>query len=792
MSPRPPVTVDTSAGRTDEGTQVEIAELLARAFVDPEPRKIPRPEWTASYLRSPLELRGDERRVTLAVTALGSYRLSVNGTPASERLFAPGFTNYAHRLQYQLYDLTDAVIPGENTVAVVLANGWYRGWSGAAGGRGENFPVFGRRLALAIVAEVEDADGGIRRSILTDTATRATQQGPIGSNDMRGGEHYDARREQPGWDRPGFDDAAWHPVRPSSYRGELIPDEGLPVLEHEQLTPTLLTTPDGSRVLDFGQNFAGQVRFTTEAESGTVLTLIHGETLDEHGDFTQKNLVEGDDPDAVFGQVVRYTAAGGHAHYQPSTCYMGFRYVKLEGFPAEASADDFRGIAIYSDLTMNGEFSCSVPELDRLVENTRWSFRSNAVDIPTDCPTREHSGWTGDAQVFSDAAHWLADAGPFWRRWMREVAAQQTAAGRVSCIVPDANPSNGAFIDGAAGWADAIGIVPLTMYRFSGDLGIIREFFPHVRRWVEFTRRRARRSNVRNLAKTGAHRRFIVDTGYQWGEWLEPGADLRNIVVKNMFFPDAEVATAYFAHSAGIASRMAGLLGDTAAERELWELRENVAAAYRTEFLADGLPTDPTRQARFVRPIALDLVPQEGKVRLAAALAELVREGGYRLGTGFLSTGLILQALSDHGQTETAYRLLENPELPGWLYPVRRGATSIWENWDGIDEAGVPHASLNHYSKGAVVAWLFRGVAGLDVRPDGSVAITPQPGGSLEWARGSYRLPTGRVESGWTREASGIRYHVTIPAGVTATVTLPGRDPVTVAAGEHEWLEATA
>lgn len=770
-----------------------VVNALRTHLVNPEPTKVARPDWTASYLRREFTVPEGTDAATLWATACGVYRITIDGTPVTERLFTPGFTNYYHRLQYQRFDVSALLTPGTHTIGIELGNGWYRGWSGCTGGMGLSFPIFGKELKISAVLEL--VTGGTADIFpLTDGTIRATQDGPIRFNDMRGGETYDAGREMLGWQHNGFDDSRWHGTAPASYDGALVVDESLPILEHEVFTPQLLTTPNGERVLDFGQNFTGYVGFTLDAAAGTTVRLVHGETLDEHGDFTLENLMEGPNAgDEPFGQVITYTARGGVQQYQPAFTYMGFRYVLIEGFAAEVDPADFRGIAIYSDVTMNGEFECSDADINQFVSNTRWSLKSNVVDIPTDCPTREHSGWTGDAQVFAEAAHWLADAQPFWRRWLRDVALQQTKAGAISCIAPDAAPQMGKYINGSTGWGDAIEIIPMTMFRFTGDLDVIREFYPNVRRWVEYNRRRARRRvNPVNALRTGLHRRYILDTGYHWGEWLEPGAELKNAVPKNMFLPDAEVATAYLAYGAKIAAEMADLLGLDAEAQEHRDLHRKVAAAYRIEFLPDGFPAERARQARYVRPIAFDLVNDDHKRLLAQRLAEVVDEADGTLGTGFLSTGLILSALSEHGQLDAAYRLLENRKLPGWLYQVSRGATTIWENWDGIDEQGVPRASLNHYSKGAMVAWLFRDMCGIRIDEGHRLEIAPHPGGTLQWARARYRMSAGEVVSGWQKVDDGIRYRVSVPEGVTATVRLPGAEPVQAGAGDHEWTIAAA
>ena len=754
----------------------EIKELLQKAFITPEKEGTDRSKWVGSCLRRTFCLSGNIKDITEAevyITACGIYEIYINGTSPQTGWFAPGFTNYDHRLQYQTYDILSLLRQGENVLSVLLGNGWYRGWNGGTGGIEKDGPVWGTDLKLSAVICVRYRDGS-KEIIDTKDQVKATQDGPLRQNDMRGGETYDATMELPGWKEPGYDDHLWHDVFPSSYRGTLIPQEGLPIHGHEEFHGTLLRTPAGEDVIDFGQNISGVVRLRINGKKGAKIRILHGETLDENGNFTLKNLSDAEEP---FGQVITYIAKDGFQEYTPHFTYMGFRYIKLEDYPLPLDAKDFTAVALYSDVSMVGSFSCSNEKINRLFENACWGLKGNFMDIPTDCPTREHAGWTGDAMVFCEASNWLADCRVFWKKWLRDLALQQDEDGCVPCIAPDSNPKYGERINGSAGWGDAIEIIPFSCYTFYRDKSFIEEFYPAVCRWLSFNVERAKKNNTKNKLKRGAHRKYILDTGFHWGEWKEPGVELGGIVetyMKCSLSPDAEVATGFFAHAADIASRMASILGKEEESRSWRQLFENIRNAYQKEFLPKGLPVEPERQCKYVRPIAFDLVASDQKKFLAKKLSELVEKNHYHIGTGFLSTGWILPALSENGQLETAYRLLENEEEPGWLCCVNRHATTMWENWNGIDASGKPRDSLNHYSSGSVVSWFFRGICGIHPPVGSHVELSPHPGGSLSWAKASWETDGGVISSAWYREGKQIRYEFLIPSEMTATLLLNG------------------
>lgn len=758
-------------------------ETLPACFITPETRVKRRPFHPAWYLRQSFRVAREIQSATLHVTACGLYRGFINGTPLTDHLFTPGFTYYAKRLQVQTYDVTALLQAGENVLGFIVGDGWYRGKIGVFSKR----YYYGTRVKLAGHLEVVLADG-TRATVTTSPAWRATQAGPIRKSDWKDGEVYDARREMPGWSAPGYDDGAWGPVYPAEYPGTLVPTGGVPVREQERFHPSVITTPDGATVLDFGQNLFGYVEFTVTGPPGHRVRLLHGETLDEAGNFTQENLT----PSGFLFwrvrtfQVVEVVLGNRPLTYKPTFTGHGFRYVKLVDWPEPVDPAHFTAIAVHSDCARVGEFECSDPRVNQLVHNALWSQKSNFVDIPTDCPQRERAGWTGDISCYAPAASYLMDVNAFLARWLADVAAQQRPDGAVGAVVPAVGLPK--FTDGSAGWADAIVTVPHLLYRVYGNKAVLGAHYPAMCRWVHFLEQRARKTHLSRRFKRGRkpYKAFTIEAGFHFGEWLEPGSVMARDAVKGFLKPDFEVATACYAYTLKLMVEVATALGKEADARRFGDLLANVKRAYRGTFTNAGL-VESSRQCRYVRPVAYDLLDEEEKSTTVAQLNEMVVANDYKIGTGFLTTPWVLQVLSDHGYVDTAYGLLENPARPGWLYEVSKGATTIWENWNGIDEAGVPKDSQNHYLMGSVVGWLFSHVAGIRPLEPGyaKILLQPLPGGSLTRVACRYDSTAGLVTSAWTLD--GTEFHLEISVPVPTEVRLPDGTRHEVGPGEHEF-----
>jgi alpha-L-rhamnosidase len=764
------------------------------AWIEPCWEEDPKTSKPCPYLRTTFHVNGSVASARVYITAHGLYELSLNGSRVGDAYFTPGFTSYPLRLQYQTYDVTALLHAGEDVVGVILGDGWYRGNVSALFLRN----VYGDRLALLLQLHIRYADGR-EQFVLSDEHWQAAS-GPIKSSDLKDGEVYDARLEMPGWDQPGFDGRGWRGVTVVNQRKDhLVATTGPLVRCIAEVTPVeILSTPNGETVVDMGQNFAGIVRLKVQGEAGTTITLRHGETLDKHGNFTMENLQAQLVSSKKLLQAVRYTLKGGGEEvYTPHFTYHGFRYVQVEGFHGTPRPDQLTGLALSSDLPHTGTFECSNPLINQLQHTIEWSHTSNALEIPTDNPTRERTGWTGDAQLFARTGSFLRETASFLTKWLKDLAAEQAESGRVGNAVP--NPQRPpqergvydkvrAYFEGSAGWGDAAVMVPWTLYQCYGDRRILEEQYPSMQAWVEYERKRARHEHWSKRlipaslgsAKRRAHQRYIWDTNYHWGEWLEPDESknpkMAVGVLKRLVFSAPLVATAYFANSTCVLTETARVLGKDDDAREYEALYQRIKEAYIAEFIHQDGWIRPEKQASYVRALAFDLLPEALRSAAIDHLVGLIREANNHLGTGFLSTPYLCHILSENGCLDVAYDLLNQDTVPSWLYEVKKGATTIWEVWDGIREDGTPNQSLNNYAFGAIGSWLYQVVGGIEIGAPGykQIIFQPQPGGGLTSARATYHSLYGEIASSWQLVDGMFTLAVTVPANTTAVVRLPG------------------
>ena len=730
------------------------------------------PELTAVKERQPASVLRREFKVEktgearLYITSHGLYEAEINGERAGNFVLAPGTDDYKKRLQYQVYDVTGMLREGDNTIRVTVGDGWYRGNNGIDG---ENH-LFGDDIALLCQLELDGEP-----VLVSDEFWFASQDGPIRFTDLEIGEAYDARKEEI---------STWHDVRVEDYdMSVLVCSDEVPITEHETFEGKRIETPDGSVVYDFGQNLAGYTAFELDAREGQKLVIWHGETLDGEGNFTQANIDPGKrNKNGGIPQKIVYTCKEGKNIYKPTFSIFGFRYIKVET-EADLSQAKFTSIAVYSDMEKTGSFSCSNEEVNQLFHNSMWSMNSNFVDIPTDCPQRERSGWTGDAGVFVKTGSILRDSYSVFRKWLTECRIAQRKDGLVRNIAPRINdPDKGysRILDGSTGWGDAIVIVPWTLYVMSGDARILEENYDAMVRWVGFETKLASKKKLKDLFRKDPLGKYVIEKGFHWGEWCEPDVD-NGVQLKNNFTKGApKSATAYFFYSAKLLSQAAEVLGKKSDAEKYAKLAGKIREAYLDRFTNDGL-VESERQCDYVRPLEFGLLDREEEN--AAKLNELVVKKDYHLNTGFLSTPFLCPVLCRYGYTETAYKLLLQDTNPSWLYSVRKGATTIWESWNGIEDGG--NASLNHYSYGAVSGWLISGVCGISVE-DGQLTLQPCPDPQLGWAKASYASSLGTVESSWRYEDGRVRYEFTVPANTEAKLILPGGETRTLGWGKHE------
>ncbi|MBB2914230.1 alpha-L-rhamnosidase [Streptosporangium becharense] len=748
---------------------LEAADWRAAA-VAPLAELLGPPDGPALLLRREFTVRSPVSRARLYVTAHGLYEIELNGRVVGDDVLAPGWSSYSHRLRYRTHDVTGLLAEGGNALGATLADGWFRGKVGFEGGRTR---LYGDRTALIAQLEITYADG-TTDLVVTDENWRCAS-GPVTATGLYEGERHDARLERHGWSAPGFDDGGWLPADPLPHDPALlVAPTGEPVRRVETLGPAeVLTSPSGRTILDFGQNIAGRLRIRVRGEAGRTVTLRHAEVLQD-GELCVRPLRAAHSVDA-------YTLRGGDVEeWEPRFTIHGFRYAEIDGWPGELDPADVRAVVCHTDMERTGWFDSSDDALNRLHDNVLWSMRGNFVDLPTDCPQRdERLGWTGDIQVFAPTAAFLYGCAGMLGSWLADLAAEQAELGTVPVYVPWIQllfP-----IEPVAAWGDAAVIVPWTLYERYGDPEPLRRQYPSMRAWVDQCAGRAGDGHLWN-------------EGFQLGDWLDPAAP-----------PDrpfeartdrALVATAYLARSARLLSRAAAVLGDEEGRRRYGDLADRVRAAFDAEYVSPSGRLVGDSQTAYALALRFDLVAgADRRDRAGRRLVELVRESGHRIGTGFVGTPLICDALVAAGAPDDAYHLLMQRECPSWLYPVTMGATTVWERWDSLLPDGSVNpgdmTSFNHYALGAVADWLHRTVAGLAPAAPGyrRILVRPVPGGGLRHARATHLTPYGKAEVRWERAGGRLRVEIAVPAGATATVVLPAEPdrPIEIGAGRHHF-----
>jgi alpha-L-rhamnosidase len=733
--------------------------------------------YPVDYFRKEVSVTGTVASARLYATACGLYEAKLNGRKVGDFCFAPGYTDYRKRVQYQTYDVTDMLKTGENELTVQLADGWYRGSTGAWGLRNQ----YGTETKLFMQLEISYEDGG-KDTVVTDGTWQWSNDGPIRFADQKDGEIVEAFRTPM---YTGHAKETSHTVVPTA-------SNNVPVTEHEHFHPVITTAPNGRKLLDFGQNIAGYVSFTVDAHEGQRMIWRFGEMLDPDGNLTQDNIQLKNKKKVTPLQKIEYICGEGLNEYKTTFAVFGFQYAEVDT-DAELDPAEIEAIAVYSDLERTGEFSSSHKLLNRLYQATLWSAKSNHLDIPTDCPTRERHGWTGDAQLFFTTASYLFDFAPFARKYLHDVYDWQKKNGRLPHITPEGGADFYMWtMNGSVGWSDVGVLIPWRYAQIYQDDSILSLYYGGMAKYARFMEKRCGKKMplfAKNVKLSKEAKKYFVNIGQSYGEWAEPADVDGGFRWQDFVAPHPEVSTAYTCYVLGLMAKIAKKLGHTEDAKEFQSYSDGCKAAYRELVETDEFPLDTDRQARLVRPLYFDLLDEERTEFAKKRLIKALENYNWRLGTGFLSTPLILYVLASY-DTEAAYKLLENEEIPGWLSMPKNGATTIWEAWEGPNSRSGGIGSLNHYSKGAVVEWLFSTCCGIRVDGENHFTIAPLPGGTLTHAEASYLSVFGKVESRWERKDGETVYTITIPANCTAEVRLPDGRTETVGAGEYRFTEA--
>ncbi len=714
------------------------------------------------YLRREFPVGRPVRRAVVYASALGLYELHINGKRIGEDYFTPGWTDYTKRVYYQTYEVTDLIKNGSNAIGAVLADGWYAGYLGF----GKKREHYGSKPRLFVQLEIEYENGHIQK-VVTDKTWKAGY-GPILESDFLMGEFYDGRKEMPGWDTAGFDDSSWAAAavtESSEGIGIVQSYPGETVKKIIEIKPKKLTEPkEGVYVFDMGQNFAGWVRLKVNGKAGTKVVLRFAEMLNPDGTIYTENLRAARCTDTYI------LKGAGKELWEPHFTFHGFRYVEVTGYPGKPGIDAVTGVVVHSAIPMAGSFECSSPMINQLYSNIVWSQRGNFIELPTDCPQRdERLGWTGDAQIFIRTATYNMDVSAFFTKWLVDLEDAQSDEGGF----PDVAPRKVAMGDGTAAWGDAGVICPWTIYEVYGDKRVIEKHYESMTKWIGYLKK-----NSKDLLRPAK--------GY--GDWVSIASDT----------PKDVIATAYFAYSTRLVSKVAAVLGKDEDADEYEELFEQIKSAFNKAYVSEDGRIKGQTQTCYLLGLYFDLLPEDKRESATQHLIEAIRKKDWHLSTGFVGLSYLVPTLADTGHLDIAYRLLNNDTFPSWGYSIKNGATTIWERWDGwTEEKGFQTPgmnSFNHYAFGSIGRWLFGSVAGIDTDGAGykRIIIRPRPGGGLDYAKASYKSINGTIVSDWKIKGGRFTLNVTIPTNTTATVYVPAGDIENVTEGGKPAVKAEA
>ncbi|MCL5096397.1 MAG: family 78 glycoside hydrolase catalytic domain, partial [Candidatus Omnitrophica bacterium] len=724
----------------------------------------------ATMVRKSFPIESPIKRAVVYVTGLGLYELRLNGQRVGDQLLAPEWTDYRKRIQYQTYDVTSLLRTGNNAAGAMLGEGWY-----SSKLMGIPRDAYGSHPRFLMQLEIELANGQTQ-TIVTDGSWRSTNNGPIRSDGIYDGETYDARKEMPGWDAPGFDDWAWAPVRVFDLgTAQLVWQRNEPIRVVQEIKPIRLTQPKpGAYVFDLGQNMVGWCRLTVQGPAGTTVTIRHAEMLNDDGTIYTANL-------RGAAEIDHYTLRGqGQEVYEPRFTYHGFRYVELTGLPGAPTIDSVLGRVFHSSSPDAGTFICSNPLLNQLMHNIVWTQRANLMSSPTDCPQRdERFGWMGDIQAFSQTAVFNMDMAGFFSKWVRDIRDDQADDGRYPDFAPHpGDPNKGG--SGTPAWGDAGTVVPWRMYQNYGDTRLLAEHFDSARRWVDYIHK-----NNQNLiwakARGGNYNDWLnADTLIMAG-WPKTGGAV----------PPDILATAFFAHSTEIVAKMAQVLGRQAEADQYGQLFDQIKAAFNKAFVGEDGTIQGNTQAGYALALHFNLLPDALRAKAARHMVDGFARYNGHMSTGIQSSHRLMLELSRDGYHEEACRLVQLRDFPSWGMMIENGATTIWERWDGyvkgrgFQDPGMN--SFNHWAFGAVGEWIWRDLAGIN--PDESqpgfkhFVIHPRPGTGFTWAKGVYDSIRGRIVSDWKIDGDTFTLAVTVPPNTTATVYVPTASAASVREG---------
>ncbi|KAL0944500.1 uncharacterized protein CTRU02_202387 [Colletotrichum truncatum] len=720
-------------------------------------------------------------RARLYITAHGVYQAYINGKPVGDQFMAPGWTSYNHRLQYQVYSVSDhLLIGGMNVIVVELGAGWYASALGWAGGRRCRF---GSTLGLMGQLEV-DVEGSTQRFFLTTDSSWSCSSSAIIQSEIYNGETFDARLAS------AVEDTRVNAEIQPFPSARLVSPEAPPVRVTAEISPVnIFNSPAGKTIIDFGQNLVGKLRVNfLRKQAGHVVRFRHAEVM-ENGELGTRPLRFAKTSDTVISD--GNTISG----WTPLFTFHGFRYAQVDGWSPEDASNPLTlksvtALVMHTDMRRTGWFESSHKFINQLHENTVWSMRGNFLSIPTDCPQRdERLGWTGDIQVFSPSANFLYDTSSMLSGWLEDVAVEQLQDG--NGIPPFVVPNViGRDDEGKqdewwprvanAVWDDVVIILPWELYRSFGDLRILSKQFESMVVWLE------------DGVERGTDFLWAEDK-WQLGDWLDPLAPPNE--PGNGRTDGVLVADVYLVRITQIMARVAGVIGREAESIRYSEQYVRLKTAFQRKYITTGGRISSDSQTALALAFVHELFGSPEQWTAAADwLIRAVRQAQFRVSTGFAGTPIILHALTRIGRPQYAYRMLLEKNCPSWMFPVLMGATTIWERWDSMLPDGSINpgdmTSFNHYALGSVVNWLHETVGGISPIEPGwrKIMVRPIPGADLTHATVRYTSPYGEIRCSWKLEGLRFSLQLIVPPNTLAMVYLPSSQRQSVSGDDKEGL----
>jgi alpha-L-rhamnosidase len=723
---------------------------------------------SAVMLRKEFTVAKPVRRAMVYYSGLGLSELWLNGAKVGDHVLSPGLTDYDKHVLYETFDVTSRLKPGANAAGLWLGNGRYHAPRLKGNPDTRNFGD--PKAILEIHIEYADGSTGV---ILTDPTWRATDSGPIRANNEYDGEEYDARRDLPLWSKPGFADGFWKPSAVAAApAGALVPQTAEPLRVVETLRPVSVRKLAANvYIFDMGQNMVGWARLHVQGREGTRVVLRFAETLRPDGSLYTENLRSARATDT-------YTLKGGGPEvWEPRFTYHGFRYVEVTGYPGEPDAGAVEGRVVHDDMTRLADFTSSSELLNRIHRNMFWGIRGNYRSIPTDCPQRdERQGWLGDRSQVSRSETYMFDVAAFYSKWIRDLEDSQRGDG----AIPDVSPNYWPFYNDNLTWPGTLLFLPGTLYDQYGDRGPLEHAWPFMNRWLD---------HIRTYAKSNL---MPKDT---YGDWCVPPENPRLIHSQDAarITDKTLIGTAYLYKLLTLMSRYARLLDRPTEAAAFDREAAQVEAAFQAKFFKPASSIyDNGTQTSSILPLSFGMIPPEYRAPVVKTLTErIARESDNHVGVGLVGAQWLMRTLSDNGYADLAYTIATQKTYPGWGYMVERGATTIWELWNG-DTADPAMNSGNHVMQiGDLAVWMYEYLAGIRSDPDAPgfrhILIRPYPAGDLTFVKASHQTPYGAIISSWKRDGGTFTLDVTIPPNTTATVTLPNGEKNEVESGTYSF-----